>query len=363
MHDNTLLGPTSLDRTLLDHSLLDRTLLDSGGLHAGEYFLEAAPVVTLANGNNCVPQQFLGFEHSLDTVETLIKNISFAADFPIFVSQDDGGLFIQIGIIGRENYSRAYSARPKKIVYGRKWRVEANLPTSEIIQSVFLAIKKAREHELREFLSLYDLNTNKRSTPFNSHHDLPLIARNEKFIFDKQTNTKKIFDKSTIEKQLQQLRFAERPIFLKAFYQRANGQYLLDLFIAEPPKARLAEKEYCEFNNLDLTLVLKKACLNELLYELMAELIKVSDRFVDEHFKFKGFTRFSRNNSINDIGQFSICTRNIQDPRFDAYRRAVIKNHHQSIDITRVPAIKNTQKQRLSTLFSPTENLEGFLPR
>jgi len=332
-------------------------------LHHGEYYLDAAPTVTLSNGKSCTPQQFLAFEHSLNSVEELINKIKFSEDYPIFVSETDSGLFIQIGIIGRENYSRENGVRPKKIVYGRKWRIEANLPSSEIIQTIFLALKKAREHEIREFLSMLEPSCKKQSTPFNSHHDLPLLARNKSLISSHINNISDKINTKSINGMLKLLKFSQRPITLISIKKRKNQNFLIDLKVGTPPPERLNENEYNEYNNLNITLILKKNSLNELLHELMTELIKISDRFVDEHFIFDGFARFSRQNSIASIGQFSISTRNINDHRFDEFRRTKVKQHHYEIDLSRVPIVQsNKQKRRLSRLLEGSFPLEGFKP-
>jgi hypothetical protein len=51
-------------------------------------------------------------------------------------------------------------------MYGRKWRVDHKLPTSEIVQTVFLTLKTARKHEIRERFRLSAFN--KITTPFNN---------------------------------------------------------------------------------------------------------------------------------------------------------------------------------------------------
>ena len=102
--------------------------------------VDNAPVITLNNGNQCIPQHYLVYQHTLASVQSLVYDIDFDDRFPVFVNKDNNELTIQIGIIGVDNYK---SCNEIKIVYGRKWRVEPSLPTSEIIQTVFLAIRIA----------------------------------------------------------------------------------------------------------------------------------------------------------------------------------------------------------------------------
>jgi len=145
-------------------------------LNTGERALDNAPRLTLRNGRSCIPQHYLQYAHSRESVEALMNNVEFCDNYPIFVCEDAGGIYLQIGIVGFDNYKASKKQTGPKIVFGRKWRVEPNLPSSEIIQTAFLAIKKAREHELRE---LFTFNIGgKVTTPFNNHHDLPLMARN-----------------------------------------------------------------------------------------------------------------------------------------------------------------------------------------
>lgn len=68
-------------------------------------------------------------------------------------------MYVQIGLIGRENYERGPAVRRRKLVYGRKWRLDADTPSSEILQTMYLAIQKAREHEVRELLTVYDAHS------------------------------------------------------------------------------------------------------------------------------------------------------------------------------------------------------------
>ncbi len=198
-------------------------------LHQGESLLRQAPVVKLANGENCTPQHFFSFEHSIDSVEALLASITFNEAYPVFVSKDQASLFIQVGVVGQDNYGGVNSNYgPDKIVYGRKWRVEKNLPTSEIIQTVFLAIKKSREHELRELLTLRDSDTGKVSTPFNGHHDLPLMANNSELFDEDLLAFNELLTQESIQKLFNAIKVGGREIHLQKIHKRPNN-CLLDL--------------------------------------------------------------------------------------------------------------------------------------
>lgn len=331
-------------------------------LTLGEYCLISAPIIDLPNGQTCVPQHFYGYHHSLESVEHLLGKISFDKAFPIFCAEDEQGLFIQVGIIGRENYQKHHIDRPKKIVYGRKWRVEPNLPTSEIIQTVFLALKKTREHEIRELFTLTSELNNSVSTPFNNHHDLPLMAQYAE-LFDLSINSNTTFDMASIQQTLQRLRFDQTRIECLDICTRPNGKLLIDIIFQIGNAEQDEQIEFAELHGIECTLVLNKACLNELLYELMQCLVNLSDRYVEEHFRFNGFARFSRNHNLQAIGDFSVNTRKLHEGVLDEKGKRLISEHNDQVDESRAPKIQLTQQaQRLASSFNTREKLEGVLP-
>jgi len=313
-------------------------------LNLGEYHLPKVPVVTLENGATCTPQHYFGFDHSLDSVEALLDNIEFSADYPVFVSTDQGGLFLQVGVVGIDNYDRNVSDKPRKLVYGRKWRVEPNLPTSEIIQTVFLAIKKAREHEIRELFTLVDALTHMTSTPFNCHQDLPLMAAHSDLFTGKLSHQ---FNIASVQTLLASLTVDGRSIQLSGFQKRPNN-YLLDLALSKTEGNDHQENAFSELNGAQISLILNHGSLNELLYQLMDEILKLSDRFVEENFLYKGFSRFSRQQDIVSLARFSVNTRHISATHFDDGGQEELRVHNCLVDETRVPVTFNeAQKRRL----------------
>ncbi len=331
--------------------MLNNNTIYSAPLNEGELPLEQAPVVTLANGNDCTPQHFFAFDHTLDSVEALVSAIEFSANYPVFVSCDNAGVFLQVGVLGYDNYDLNNEFKPQKLVYGRKWRVENNLPTSEVIQTVFLAIKKAREHELREFITLYDSTTQKTSTPFNCHHDFPLMAANHE-LFTTQLNTNEAeFNKNSVNKLLVKLRMGGRELTLTGFLTRAKDT-ILD-FSLGMSLGKNSKDEFAEFDNIQFSLILKYMSLNELLHQLVHEFLQISDRYVEEHFLFNGFARFSRQQDIASIGQFSIQTRSIDEQALNTLSKELFRQHNCMIDATRVPVIFNdAQRKRLQQVLS-----------
>lgn len=328
----------------------------------GEYCLISAPTVHLPNGQTCVPQHFYGYEHTLESVESILSKIRFSKNYPIFCAEDEQGLFIQIGIIGRENYQRNNPDRSQKIVYGRKWRVEPNLPSSEIIQTAFLAIKKAREHEIRELLTLQSAATGKTCTPFNSHHDLPLMAQCRDLFKHQQVEEELSID--SVQTLLESLRFDQTKIECLDVVYRKNGKILIDVMFNIGDKHQDKHIEFAELHGIECTLLLNSASTNELLYCLMDTLIQLSDRFVEDNFTFNGFNRFSREHDLKAVGDFSISTRDINDDKLNEKGKKLISEHNCSVDETRVPKIQlSQQKVRLAESFDNIESIEGFLPK
>ncbi|MFT2110438.1 hypothetical protein [Marinomonas sp. 2405UD68-3] len=326
----------------------------------GEYCLISAPTVSLPNGQTCVPQHFYGYNHTLESVESILSKIQFSKHYPIFCAEDDQGLFLQIGIIGRENYQKKLLDRASKIVYGRKWRVELNLPTSEVIQTAFLAIQKAREHEIRELVTLKSVESGKVSTPFNSHHDLPLMAQSYD-LFEAQDIALEPFSIAYVQSMFNLLRFDQTKIECLDVTKRRNGQTLIDFVFTCAADHQTAD--FAELHGVECTLILKQETTNELFYKLMDSLIELSNQYVEENFTFNNFPRFSRRNCIQAIGDFSINTRLINDSQLDEQGKKLISEHNCSVDATRAPIIRlEKQKQRLSQNFSDYPLLEGVLP-
>jgi hypothetical protein len=284
-------------------------------LLAGEKALDNAPKAELADGRFCIPQHYLSYQHTLQSVEQLLLDIDFDPRYPIFVSQNDSdksfdknsnkksGIYIQVGIVGTDNYKSSNTeVSQDKIVYGRKWRIEPQLPTSEIIQTVFLALKKAREHEVRELFRLESLN--KTTTPFNNHHDLPLLTNSR----DRLQPTKAtdplpdpILFKGQIEHALGRIDYGGMQFELMTFMARPTGEFLVDLKVVTHNNHALRELSNIQF----ISFFINKLDVNYFLHQLMQQLIQLSDRYVDEAFTYRGFNRFSWDNNIEAIAQLS----------------------------------------------------------
>ncbi|MBB1489228.1 hypothetical protein [Oceanospirillum sediminis] len=322
--------------------------------------LQGAPVAILSNGHCQIPQQFYEFSHTLGSVEALLDLISFSEHFPVFSGEDTGGIYIQVGIIGYENYPGSGQIREKKIVYGRKWRVEENLPTSEIIQTVFLALKKAREHEVRELFTLKsasEIYDKERScTPFNNHHDLPLMQ-----FADLLPEKSADFSEQEVKDFLKRIRFGLREITLIHYEQRHNGDYLMDFRLGVIPDGEI--KLFPEYDNREISVLISEPGINAVLYGLMDQLLAISERYVEERFRFNGFARFSRTLDVQKIGAFSVQTRCFDQQKISAQFNQDFRQMCGEVDRSRVPALKtDAQKRRLNPILQQARIKEGFLP-
>jgi len=275
-------------------------------LLAGETALDNAPKTELADGRLCVPQHYLSYNHTLQSVEALILDIEYDIRYPVFVGQEQAGLYIQVGVIGVDNYQNKTNAAEAetKIVYGRKWRIEPQLPSSEIIQTVFLALKKAREHEVRELFRLQ--HNGKTTTPFNNHHDLPLLARNEQRLQSSISNSSVSDFNQQLEQILKSVSYNGRNFELLSFMKRPSGQYLIELILTREMKQEMTRETKQEVKaNTHIGFFINQLNINQFLHQLMQHFIDASDRHVDENFRYRDFTRFSWNSSVNAIAEIS----------------------------------------------------------
>lgn len=288
---------------LWDLNMANMKPADPFCLNIGEDLIRSAPTIELENGAKCVPQHYLQYDHTLASVEALLEKIDYDRRYPVFASEDAGSIYIQIGIVGPDNYKPTPCGNPK-LVFGRRWRVEPNLPTSEIIQTVFLAIKKAREHEIRELFRL--VRGSRLSTPLSNHHDLPLMARERDLLkprLDKTAaSTQSPMD--VVQQVLDDVVFDGgrfKPVDIEP---TRSGLTLVDLVYIPA-----SDNDSAELLRAPLTLTLRSLSRNDIVHGLMDCVLTLSDRHVDETFKFDGYARFSREVDVTAIADLSIALR------------------------------------------------------
>jgi len=328
----------------------------------GEFSAENAPQTLLDNGRACIPQHYLKYQHTIASVEELILKVEYCDRYPIFVAQDNQGIYLQVGIIGADNYAGAtmddksvscVEGESIKIVYGRRWRVEPQLPSSEIVQTAFLALKKAREHEVRELFRLTAFN--KVTTPFNNHHDLTMLV-NSKVQFKRAEQEKSW---SQLQRELDSVRYDQATFHILNIENRHDKYWLLELEAFIEPSTKLPELKH----NQLFVLVLTKLTFNEVCYHLMAELIRLSDRHVDEHFTFFQVARFSQQNDIKAIAKISANTRALHKSLAESEFEKHWRNDNYQVDLTRVPQLNvSVFSERIRLLLNSFSGIEGILP-
>lgn len=327
----------------------------------GERVMPHAPWVRLPSGQDCIPQHYVTYAHDLASLTEIAARVSFDDHTLVFASQDDKGMYVQIGLIGRENYDRGPSVRPRKLVYGRKWRIDADTPSSEIVQTIYLAVKKAREHEVRELLTIRDAQSGATSAALSNHQDLPLLARNREWLLDKQALG--TLDQHRVQQVLSGLRFAERTLHVSSLHF-FGGQAWVEIVAGEQAPARAQEGDLAEFADLKLCVRFDPKQPHQLIYELMDALIQQSDRHVDETFLFDGFARFSRRIDPRLVAKLSIASRPYKrdQSNTDFYRGFQMANYE--TDASRAPELgKGALAQRNRRLIQQHANLLGHMPR
>jgi len=311
----------------------------------GEVALPFAPQVTLKNGQRVVPQQYLDVVRTLENLEAVLARVSTPEHFQLFAGQEGSVLFLIVAIVGKENYPRSPElAERDKIVYGRRWLIEETTPTSEVVQTALLAIKKVREHELREKVSVLINNGKNVTTPFNNHLDLPLLVGNADALKGKQHES--------ISDQCKRIRIDGSKISLVS-EQRLGEQIVVELVLEDKSQ---------HFSDLaDKPVVVVVSDSSEFAHALMLALIAISDRTIEENFSFENCARFSRDFDVFKLAEFSYTTRNIQshDARFDK----AFKDMSYKVDASKAPPISaNDLGAQQRDFLNNYSDLGGYLP-
>jgi len=296
----------------------------------GESPLPFAPHITMQNNQSIVPQQYLDVTRTVDNIERILNKIEFHEHYLLFAGRLNSALYIQVGIIGTENYpNNKQQSNEVKIVYGRRWLIEPTTPTSEVVQTALLAIKKAREHELREkfVLKIYNqLNKQQtqKTTPFNSHMDLPLMVGNSKTLTTPSNNN--------IRELVKQIHFSSLSVQLDKITTLNNGSCLIEATLAS---TTIPDKHFTELTDKKISFLIEDQSQQRFLHGLMSELIRCSDSYIEENFTYDGFARFSQNVNPIKIAEFSYKTRNIDniDKRFENY----FKDMSYRVDSSKAP--------------------------
>lgn len=321
-------------------------------LNAGERVMALSPEITLSNGLQCTPQHFLEFEQTIESVSKTVLQCSYAANFPIFAYEEHNMLFIQIGIIGRDNY-RVSTPTPKtKIVYGRRWLIERFSPTSEIVQTIMLAIQKAKEHELRELIKV---KHNSVTTPFNCHLDIPMLAEllKHKQMQVKTALSHKAF-RSRCEHLMNILTLDGHSFILQSILFN-EGTTLITIELPYSAYLKGMLKTPTIFT-LEITTLTEEA----LLYRLVEKLINMSNKEVVDNFTYKNQAVFNENISLEARANMLYESRNAQHLNQKSFNEVFTQSNYQT-DQSRVPrcaqpALTNKLKHQLA-LFDINEGI------
>lgn len=318
-------------------------------LNEGECPISGAPSISNSSGGQCYPQHFLHYSHSLKTIEKIVLDCKTDNKTVIFAGEDKLGLYIQIGLIGFDTYKAREAQTQHKIVYGRRWRIEPFLPTSELVQTLFLAVKKAREHEVREMLKLRV--EEKYSAPFSSHQDSFLIVS----MAEALTSNGRVANFTQFRKALvdvtNNMLFDHALLRVVNVERRLNKQIIVDMMMKPTAHSELPETQPGP-----LTLILSEMSVNHFLFSLMDAFIAKSDRYVANTFQYKNVKRFSEELSIKAIAKLSIATRRLHEKGDETFK-CNLTAHNLNIDQRRAPEVNSmTMSQKVKS------QLEGFQP-
>ncbi len=317
--------------------------------------LPNAPRVQLSGGASCVPQHYLQYVQTQRSIEQVALNCAFNDSTLIFAGQDSHGLYIQIGLVGFDTYLPVAAQSKRKIVYGRKWRIDYNVPTSELVQTIFLAIKKAREHEVRELLKIrFDKHA---SAPFSTHQDARLITEQADLLFNVQSPVSLVQFRRQAAALMKRSRYDTSPIQLLNIEQRFNQQVLVDIHVPGGESPMLSDTA-----GTSLTLLLPEPSLNALLYALMDALITKSDSLVRETFTYQGVVRFSHALSVEKLAGLSVHTR-LADKHASSGFQHQLKQYNHITDASRVPNVVTPElAHSIRTRLADFGELAGHYP-
>jgi hypothetical protein len=367
-------------RIMTDYTLKPQQQLLPLAYADAEMPISGAPSIPINPSQQCIPQHYLQYQHTHKSVSDIVNDIQFDVRYPVFVSIDEGALVIQVGILGQDNYKANNALNPMHIVYGRKWRVEKNLPSTEIIQTVYLALQKAKEHEIREVFTLLDTHSQKHSTPFSGHHDTPLLASTlcsaqATQTFQNDHESKDIhtrWQETHLQHALDSVKFDGQRMHLVNYVELDAQRVFVDIELRQQGKLdamndavddsmehSVTGNFFAEFAGVRLSLILTGNKANTLYHQLMQQFISLSHEHVAEQFTYRGFKRFSRSVDVAEIGSVSIAIRD-REWRKEATFMANMKAFNQQVDATRVPVLQ--ADHQAANIVQQYEHIAGHKP-
>lgn len=264
----------------------------------GKSPMPGAPTVQI-DDQHIVPSQFSVFRHTLESVRELIGKIKFDENFRFFVFPDPESpnqVLLQVGMVDYENYPYG-SQQSCEFFYGRVWRVEKLLPSSEIIQTAFKAVSDMIEHESRELVRY------KGRTIFNNHMDLPLFAIfASSQMYAKVQKAPPLETDQDIQNVLNNLQVFGCRLNLTDTVSLPNGRFLYQAKLI--PEEHL-QRQFPTLRSNNLTILAEDNSITQLLYGLMDAVILDRKRYIEETFSYDGIQRFSRKHTAQQLTAFS----------------------------------------------------------
>jgi hypothetical protein len=330
----------------------------------GENVMKGAPTID-TNGGQChIPQHYFTYKHDIDSIRTILCDIFISENVLLFANKDTQGMYLQVGIVGQENYQTQEEHYPAKIVYGRRWRIDADTPTSEIIQTTMLAIQKVFEHEVRELLTIQLSDKNVKSAPLTSHQDIRYLAKSASTF--KTENSTACLNQHELEQavkcRLRKIRFAGHQILLEQYLNIDSRRVVLDLRLTPCTNSTdLLPEAFCKEK---LSVLVSKGATNNMMFSILDELIAISNRHVEEHFSFKGFQRFSRVYSPEWLAEKSLENRQYKKHMRNAQFRETFESLNYDTDKLRTPELGSDALAKINaTKLAKYLYLEGHVPK
>lgn len=337
-------------------------------LAKGEKIIPGAKTIEISDGQQHLPQHYATYYHTLDSITQILSAITFADDVLLFADHDANGLYLQVGVIGQENYQQENTHYPHKIVYGRKWRIDSDTPTSEIVQTAMLAIQKVREHEIRELLTVRSGDHSKPSAPLSCHQDIHMLQKAARMQSVSNTNEKEKPLTEALHQTLKTLRFLGRRLIAHHIQILDKHRLLADIKLDNRSQGNSSlptQKMYHldEFNDFKTSFIIDQQTINTLIYTLLDNFILHSNRFVEEQFAYQGFHRFSRDLDANWIAQQSKKNRPYQKHLHNKKFKNAFENSNFNVDKLRTPSLKGGMLADINRAkLSVYPKLSGHMP-
>lgn len=336
--------------------------------------MDNAPVLSITENLQSFPQHYFIYDHDLNSLRTIIAQVHTDDDVLFFASEDSGGLYIQVGLIGIESYPLLRCGLQHKIVYGRKWRIDKDLPTPEIIQTAFLAVQKAKEHEVRELLTYRPKTKKDFSAPFSCHQDTEILKSvlEQEYLYQDQYqyknkgnelgNCDSQNDKHAFIKDiLSRTKLAGRTFKIEEMLPLTKQRILVDLSLGQ--NEEINDPLPPEFNKVNFELIVDTARPSTFLYRLLDECVAKSCRYVSEHFTYKGFARFSETLTPDFIANVSLASRPYSKQKANVEFSKVFRKENAKVDAARVPDMGLGELYTINLRkLSRYPSLQGFLP-